>query len=340
MKNLLHTVLTIFLLSSLSYNFAYATSGACSYHSGVNCSAGANYSGNVTCNDGWVNSSVLFSDTDECKIPPKQCTFPTQPSCDLSSIEQQKQDALNQASISNKRTPDFLPAQQVEIENIYGLKYSSCQSQQSSYESQMNRYDSCINSQNKTPAVQTVLSPCDISSSNYLKCRLDESCQIKKGYGSIFDTETETCGPSRDERIDKLFWEAFNKTIATMPEYKDIVEPEVIKTLSLKPENSNITFAQIIIDTYGSLLKKEMLPTPVISSIPVFTTSLSPALKKESPSVVIIKDATEKPAEVITEQTPVTDIVQASSASSSDKHTPIKKNWLRVIIDSLFSWFR
>src|SRR3989344_7897023 len=45
-----------------------ATSGACSYHSGVNCSAGPNYTGNVTCNDGWVNSSVKFYDTDECKV--------------------------------------------------------------------------------------------------------------------------------------------------------------------------------------------------------------------------------------------------------------------------------
>lgn len=45
-----------------------ATSGACSYHSGVNCSVGPSYTGNVTCNDGWVNSSVKYYDTDECKV--------------------------------------------------------------------------------------------------------------------------------------------------------------------------------------------------------------------------------------------------------------------------------
>ena len=45
-----------------------ATSGACSYHTGVNCAAGSSYTGNVICNDGWVNSSVKFYDTDECKL--------------------------------------------------------------------------------------------------------------------------------------------------------------------------------------------------------------------------------------------------------------------------------
>ena len=44
-----------------------ATSGACSYHGGVNCNAGANSDGKVVCNDGWVNSSVYFSDAEECQ---------------------------------------------------------------------------------------------------------------------------------------------------------------------------------------------------------------------------------------------------------------------------------
>lgn len=339
MKYFLHIILITLIASGLSSTSAYATSGACSYHSGVNCSAGANYSGNVTCNDGWVNSSVLFSDTDECKIPPKQCTYPTQPFCDLGSIEQQKQEALNQASISNIRTPDFLPAQQAEIENTYGLKYSSCQSQQSAYESQMDRYDSCINNQNKTPAVQITSSLCDISSNNYLKCRLDESCQIKKGYGSIFDIKTETCGPSRDERIDTQFWEAFNRTIATMPEYKDVVEPQIIKTLSLMPANANKTFAQIIIGAYGSQLKTETLPAPVITDIPVFSAPLTPINKKET-LPVIIKDIVKKPTEVTIEQTTIENVIPSSPAPSLDNQSPLKKSWYKVIIDSFFSWFR
>ena len=49
-------------------NLSYATSGACSYHGGVNCSAGASLEGKVVCNDGWVNSSVYYSDAQECEM--------------------------------------------------------------------------------------------------------------------------------------------------------------------------------------------------------------------------------------------------------------------------------
>lgn len=59
--------LTVIFLLFTQPGGVYATSGACSYHTGVNCFAGPSYYGNVICNDGWINSSVLFSDTDECK---------------------------------------------------------------------------------------------------------------------------------------------------------------------------------------------------------------------------------------------------------------------------------
>lgn len=43
-----------------------ATSGACSSHNGVDCSAGADFDGSVICNDGWRNSSVKYSEMAEC----------------------------------------------------------------------------------------------------------------------------------------------------------------------------------------------------------------------------------------------------------------------------------
>lgn len=56
------------------------------------------------------------------------------------------------------------------------------------------------------------------------------------------------------ERIDKLFNEHFTKTIDEMPEYANIVNPAVIKQLSLNPDNSKKTFAQLIEETYGGAL--------------------------------------------------------------------------------------
>lgn len=62
------------------------------------------------------------------------------------------------------------------------------------------------------------------------------------------------------EKINQIFKEHFGKTLEAMPEYKGIVKEEVIKALSLSPENANKTFAQIIEETYGHLIagKKTM----------------------------------------------------------------------------------
>ncbi len=59
-----HVVLAsiLFLLPS----FTFATSGACSGHSGVDCSAGRDRDGSVICYDGWRNSSVHYSSMVKC----------------------------------------------------------------------------------------------------------------------------------------------------------------------------------------------------------------------------------------------------------------------------------
>ncbi len=48
-------------------SFAFATSGACSDHLGVNCAAGPQANGNVICNDGWLGSSVSYDSMEECQ---------------------------------------------------------------------------------------------------------------------------------------------------------------------------------------------------------------------------------------------------------------------------------
>jgi len=63
MKKIFLFVIAIILIIP---NISFATSGACSSHGGVDCSAGPAYGGKVMCNDGWVNSSVSFSSAQEC----------------------------------------------------------------------------------------------------------------------------------------------------------------------------------------------------------------------------------------------------------------------------------
>lgn len=63
MKKLM--IFIILLCSLIFIETANATSGACSWHDGVNCSAGPGLAGNAVCNDGWTESSVRYIDA--CK---------------------------------------------------------------------------------------------------------------------------------------------------------------------------------------------------------------------------------------------------------------------------------
>jgi hypothetical protein len=55
---------------SLSVPHAFATEGTCSWHGGVNCSAGADWDGSAVCNDGWFDSSERYFQQIKCQETP------------------------------------------------------------------------------------------------------------------------------------------------------------------------------------------------------------------------------------------------------------------------------
>lgn len=56
------------------------------------------------------------------------------------------------------------------------------------------------------------------------------------------------------KRIDEAFTKHFSKAIEDMPEYANVVNPNVIKQLSLNPANGKKTFQELIEETYGNAL--------------------------------------------------------------------------------------
>lgn len=89
MRRLVIYTLLLFFFLTFSYN-VLAKSGCCSGHNGVNCSAGGQGNGHVICNDGWTNSSCLYSEMVMCGgssgsttnsqpvyIPPTEIVYPT-----------------------------------------------------------------------------------------------------------------------------------------------------------------------------------------------------------------------------------------------------------------------
>jgi hypothetical protein len=59
----------------------------------------------------------------------------------------------------------------------------------------------------------------------------------------------------RLSKINEVFEASYAKALEKMPEYKDIANKEVIKSLSLDPANQNKTWTQIIEGAYGHLIQ-------------------------------------------------------------------------------------
>jgi len=66
MKKLFAFILGLIFFISIA-PFVFATSGTCSWHGGVNCAAGPDFDGSEICNDGWIDSSTLYSQSIMCQ---------------------------------------------------------------------------------------------------------------------------------------------------------------------------------------------------------------------------------------------------------------------------------
>jgi hypothetical protein len=118
MKKLLFIPVLILALSLLSQK-TLATSGACSYHGGVICSAGADIDGSVICNDGSRDSSVQYSDMLECKQVNHSCT-----TAEITRIRYE----LNLDGLSQQI--DTLNAQLQQKTTDYNAQYQQIETQQ------------------------------------------------------------------------------------------------------------------------------------------------------------------------------------------------------------------
>lgn len=85
-----------------------------------------------------------------------------------------------------------------------------------------------------------------------------------KAQGSIEDKLNSKLQPleakEKQAKINEVFNANYDKVMADMPEYADVVNKEVIKQLVTLPENSKKTFQQIIEETYRNTVpgKKTM----------------------------------------------------------------------------------
>jgi hypothetical protein len=58
----------------------------------------------------------------------------------------------------------------------------------------------------------------------------------------------------RINKMEATFMEHLNKTLENSPEYKDIVNVDVIRALAFNPSNANKTYKQLLEEAYGNAL--------------------------------------------------------------------------------------
>jgi hypothetical protein len=176
MKNHLLILIALSSLVLIPFN-VLATSGACSYHSGVNCSAGPDYNGKVQCNDGWINSSVYFSDTDECKI---SCIPPLKTSCGTEADYA----ALNTLLLKSGSLQGTQSGQAV---------LDACRTSIIQYQAQLQSYNICLSNSNSSP-VQSSCPANSYTSGNQCICITGYKADPTKTFCIVAPTPTPlTC---------------------------------------------------------------------------------------------------------------------------------------------------
>lgn len=88
---------------------------------------------------------------------------------------------------------------------------------------------------------------------------------IKKETGAEIDEKiSKKMKPIEDKEneatVEKIFSENYEKTLAENPEFKNLANRAVIKSLTLDPKNAEKTFLQILQEAYGHLVKSIKKP--------------------------------------------------------------------------------
>lgn len=192
MSKLRLNIALIFVGLFLIPQVSFATSGACSYHGGVNCSAGSGPLGNAICNDG-VESSTSYYDAQECSVNRSYCIAPLKSYCTSAA------DFIRDCGSPSRYTQD-----------MYNLCYADCQNQINKYQSDLARYQSCLSVQSaqqySIPAViqvdpiVTLKNTCIKNSGPRAKLDANQACVCEDNY---MKNTAQWCMPAGDVCIQK-----------------------------------------------------------------------------------------------------------------------------------------
>lgn len=193
MKKIL--ISSLFLLTVLLVpHTSFATSGACSYHGGVDCSAGASLTGNAICSDGYISSTSYYL-TAECSSTTfiNRCPYPMPQGCSQTSQLGYYQTMITLANRDGTNAD-------TAIANL-----AKCQQEIADYADLITKHNQCmVNEYGYDPVsgkiVQTkaqtdAIANAQVEAAKQLASQNEASCHNSMGPNSNFNSGRCYCNP-------------------------------------------------------------------------------------------------------------------------------------------------
>lgn len=257
-----------FLITLISPSQADATSGSCSYHGGVACSLGSDYDGSVICNDGWRDSSVSFSDAEECKVSQFTCPVPSGSKSDCGSLRAQ----LGRSG--NLGTP------------FGDNELAQCEAQNTQYDSAQTAYQQCLSSQ---ASIQTQQFNTYIQSSQQQQndwqaqeqTKFDAYCESSQGISSKWVGDFGPSGSCKPTKTD--FWKSCQQKMGTNATYD-------------KSSGYCTCYSGYVVDSNNQCILEQEQVIPIQEALP--KTTVNPPVQKS----IIIKKVMNKTTPTTTDE--------------------------------------
>ncbi|MCX6738968.1 MAG: hypothetical protein NT098_02845 [Candidatus Parcubacteria bacterium] len=329
----------------------FAISGACSYHGGVNCSIGPSITGMVTCNDGWVNSNVLFSNTDECMVVDScpgiylgTCTT----EADYARMQQQV-DSMRGRTRALNSAQGILGSPMDQSSSIGQDQLDSCRKDIDGYNAQVRAQDQCysrkiqIATQQQT---QTLDNWCHYKSDKGLYSHYDEAskqCVCQNGY--TVNGVTGQCVIAPQKSYDQMCKDGFGINSEWNGTYRasnGVNTPGCICSAGYD-WNSDGTDSCVPVP-----IKDKTTVTTTSSGIPdnlkKFISTASPSIsldlgkkkEKPTPNLAVTHQAVSIQKPIVKEVKSVAEITKQSTSAPTVKK---QKNLLQRIWEGFRGWF-
>lgn len=326
----------------------FATSGACSSHGGVNCSASVGLYGKVICNDGWTNSSVYYSSMSEC-VNSMDCPIRINDENLYNQLKQENNDAITKIKADNQISCDNYFQQ---LENSNNNLYQNCVTAVQSatrLSGGMNLVTTDCGAEKATRTEQnmTIKASCLHNSDDIIfKYQLLNSCITLDKTNHEVNCQTKYG--------DKSFYNAFKNTCDCQSGYITVNGGKCILAdsycVGISGQDSWFNFSTMNCNhceqngIKGKRENGQCVFSPIIST-PTETT----IVPTPQPQVIQKPTQTETKMKENPPTEPIQPIISNTASPSKNKveqesltppqEKPVKKSWFKIAIEKIFNFF-